>query len=125
MNVFRGFKRGVRPGSDLGLTLPMVVLLGVLCVAQAGQQPPPTDPAPAAGQQPPGGGRAGGQGGGRGTPAAPLFTATCAPCHGTDLAGGRAPTLFSERLLTSNDDEMLAAKIPPGGADTARQRLRS
>ena len=123
MNVFRGFKRGVRPGSDLGLTLPMVVLLGVLCVAQAGQQPP-ADPAPVAGQQPPGGGRAGGQGGGRGNAAATLFTATCAPCHGTDLAGGRAPTLFSERLLTSNDDETLAAKIRDGVPNTAMQPFK-
>ena len=136
MNVFRGFNRGVRPGSDrgqtrvrpgsdLGLTLPMVVLLGVLCVAQAGQQPPPADPAPAAGQQPPAGGRAGGQGGGRGNAAATLFTATCAPCHGTDLAGGRAPTLFSERLLTSNDDETLAAKIRDGVPNTAMQPFKA
>ena len=128
MNVFRGFKRRVRPGSDTGqtrvrhgsdpcLTLSMVVLLGVLCVAQAGQQPPPADPAPA-------GGRAGGQGGGRGNAAATLFTATCAPCHGTDLAGGRAPTLFSERLLTSNDDETLAAKIRDGVPNTAMQPFK-
>jgi aldose sugar dehydrogenase len=134
MKVFRGFKLGVRPGSDRGqtrvrhgsdpcLTLSMVVLLGVLCVAQAGQQPPPADPAPAAGQQPPAG-RAGGPGGGRGNAAATLFTATCAPCHGTDLAAGRAPTLFSERLLTSNDDETLAAKIRDGVPNTAMQPFK-
>ena len=43
----------------------------------------------------------------------------CAPCHGTDLAGGRAPTLFSERLLASNDDDTLAAKIRDGVPNTA------
>jgi glucose/arabinose dehydrogenase len=97
---------------------PIVLLLGALCVtigaAPAGQQqqtPPP------AGQQPPGGARGGG--GGRGNAMASLFATTCAPCHGTDLAGGRAPTLFSERLLASNDDDSLAAKIRDGVPNTA------
>ena len=99
-------------------------MCATLGAAQAGQQPAPADPAPAAGQQPPAGGRAGGQGGGRGNAAATLFTATCAPCHGTDLAGGRAPTLFSERLLTSNDDETLAAKIRDGVPNTAMQPFK-
>ncbi len=107
---------------------PIVLLLGVYLAGQevpatigaapAGQQPPPAGPAPAAGQQPPGGARAGGPGG-RGNAAASLFATTCAPCHGTDLAGGRAPTLFSERLLASNDDESLVAKIRDGVPNTA------
>jgi len=50
---------------------------------------------------------------------ATLFANTCAPCHGTDLAGGRAPTLFSERLLASNDDDTLVAKIRDGLPNTA------
>lgn len=57
--------------------------------------------------------------GGRGNPTAALFTTTCAPCHGADLAGGPAPTLFAERLLASNDDETLAAKIRNGVPNTA------
>ena len=105
----------------------VAVLLGAVSAgsgAATQQQPPPTGPPPAEGQQPPGGGRAGGQGGGRGNAAATLFNTTCAPCHGTDLAGGRAPTLFSERLLTSNDDETLAAKIRDGVPNTAMQPFK-
>jgi glucose/arabinose dehydrogenase len=102
----------------------MALLLGALGVATgaapAGQQPP-AGPPPAAGQQPPGGARGGG---GRGNAAATLFTSTCAPCHGTDLAGGRAPTLFSERVLASNDDETLAAKIRDGVPNTAMQPFK-
>ena len=109
--------------------IPSVILLGALCVSlaasQAGQQPPPPPGTPPAeGQQPPAGGRAGGQGGGRGNAAATLFSTACAPCHGTDLAGGRAPTLFSERLLTSNDDETLAAKIRDGVPKTEMQPFK-
>jgi mono/diheme cytochrome c family protein len=100
----------------------MVLLLGSLCLnlgaAPAGQQPPPA--APAAGQQPPEGAR----GGGRGNAMATLFANTCAPCHGTDLAGGRAPTLFSERLLASSDDEALAAKIRDGVPKTEMQPFK-
>ena len=106
----------------LGSVILLAVLLGAVSAgtgAALQQQPPPAGTPPAEGQQPPGGGRAGGQAGGRGNAAATLFTSTCAPCHGTDLAGGRAPTLFSERLLTSNDDETLAAKIRDGVPNTA------
>jgi len=105
----------------------VAVLLGAVSAgpgAASQQQPPPAGIPPAEGQQPPGGGRAGGQGGGRGNAAAALFTSTCAPCHGTDLAGGRAPTLFSERVLTSNDDETLAAKIRDGVPNTAMQPFK-
>jgi glucose/arabinose dehydrogenase len=83
--------------------------------APTGQPPPPAGPAPA-GPQAPAGARAGG---GRGNATAALFATTCAPCHGTDLAGGRAPSLFSERLLASNDDEALVAKITNGVPNTA------
>ena len=100
----------------------MVLLLGSLCLnlgaAPAGQQPPPASPA--AGQQPPEGAR----GGGRGNAMATLFASTCAPCHGTDLAGGRAPSLFSERLLASSDDEALAAKIRDGVPKTEMQPFK-
>ena len=110
-----------------GSVILVAVLLGAVSAgtgAALQQQPPPAGTPPAEGQQPPGGGRAGGQAGGRGNAAATLFTSTCAPCHGTDLAGGRAPTLFSERLLTSNDDETLAAKIRDGVPNTAMQPFK-
>jgi aldose sugar dehydrogenase len=125
MDVSRGFSR------ELLVRGPIVLLLGALCTSigaapAAQQQPPAVSPPPAgqpppagstpqAGQQPPAGGRAGG----RGNAAASLFATSCAPCHGTDLAGGRAPTLFSERLLASNDDDSLVAKIRDGVPNTA------
>jgi mono/diheme cytochrome c family protein len=110
----------------------LALLVGTLCVligtaitvtpqtpSPAGQspagQPSPAGPPPA-GQQPPEGARAGG---GRGNATAALFATTCAPCHGTDLAGGRAASLFSERFLASNDDETLIAKITNGVPNTA------
>jgi glucose/arabinose dehydrogenase len=119
MNVFRGFSREF-------LRALMIVLLGALCAsigAAAPGQQAPAGSTPAAGQQPPGGARGGG--GGRGNAVATLFANTCAPCHGTDLAGGRAPTLFSERLLASNDDESLAAKIRDGVPNTAMVPFKS
>ena len=115
MNVPRGVSR------ELVVRAPMILLLGALCASigagAAGQQVPPAGTTPAVGQQPPEGARGGG--GGRGNAAATLFASTCAPCHGTDLAGGRAPTLFSERLLASNDDDALVAKIRDGVPNTA------
>jgi aldose sugar dehydrogenase len=105
---------------------PIFLVLGALYVdagaAPAGQQPAPGSTPPGA-QAPTGPARGGG--GGRGNPTATLFTATCAPCHGVDLAGGRAPTLFSERLLASNDDETLAGKIRNGVPNTEMQPFRS
>ena len=120
MNVLRGVSRTVLVRG------PMVLLLAALCVsigaALSGQQAPPAGATAPPGQQPPqqpAEGARGGGPGGRGNATATLFTTTCAPCHGTDLAGGRAPTLFSERLLTSNDDDSLAAKIRDGVPNTA------
>jgi len=111
MKASRGFSELVSRG-------PVVILLGALCAtivsAVAGQQQPPVE------QQPP----AGARGGGRGNLMATLFTSTCAPCHGTDLAGGRAPSLFSERLLASSDDEALAAKIRDGVPKTEMQPFK-
>ncbi len=146
MNVSRGFSR------EFLVRAPMILLLGALGAdigaAPAGQHAPSAGSSsalaaphprslslgafaprsgrgrvPAAGQQPPGGARAGGPGG-RGNATAALFATTCAPCHGTDLAGGRAPSLFSERLLASNDDDALAAKIRDGVPNTAMQPFK-
>jgi aldose sugar dehydrogenase len=96
--------------------LCVVIGLAVSVQQAVSQQTPPTAAPPSA-QPPAEGGRGGG--GGRGNAAATLFTNTCAPCHGTDLAGARAPTLFSERLLAANDDGALAAKIRDGVPNTA------
>lgn len=54
--------------------------------------------------------------GGRGAanPAAATYTDHCAGCHGTDLAGGRAPSLFTEAWLASVSDARLTASIRDG-----------
>ena len=61
-----------------------------------------------------------GQGGGRGAanPAAALYTEHCAGCHGTDLAGGRAPSLFNEQWLATMTDARLTASIRSGVSNT-------
>jgi glucose/arabinose dehydrogenase len=56
----------------------------------------------------------GGRGGGIGAVAAALFTEKCAGCHGTDLAGGRAASLFDQKVLARLDDERLARIIRVG-----------
>jgi glucose/arabinose dehydrogenase len=40
-------------------------------------------------------------------PAQQTYEKTCQGCHGTDLAGGRGPSLFSETLLNENSDAQL------------------
>jgi glucose/arabinose dehydrogenase len=57
---------------------------------------------------------AGGRGGGRGNATALLFTERCAGCHGTGVAGGRAPSLFDETWTRANDDETVRAVIHDG-----------
>jgi glucose/arabinose dehydrogenase len=56
----------------------------------------------------------GGRGGGRGNATALLFTERCAGCHGTGVAGGRAPSLFDETWTRANDDETVRAVIHDG-----------
>lgn len=125
MSVSRGFPR------QRLLHGAIVLLLAALCaiigVASNGQQTPPTTTPP--GQQPPAGqppAAVPGGGGGRGNAAAALYTSTCAPCHGVDLTpGSPAPTLFSERLLASTDDETLVNKIKNGVPNTAMQPFKA
>ncbi len=50
-------------------------------------------------------------------PGKPLFTTYCASCHGTDLSGGRAPSLFNQNLLEERTDETLHTKIETGNAE--------
>lgn len=76
--------------------------------AQSGAPQAPAGPAGAAGQ-------AGPPAGGRGAnPAAALYAEHCAGCHGNDLAGGRAPSLFNEQWLAAMADARLTASIRAG-----------
>ena len=59
---------------------------------------------------PPGAGR----GGGPGAIAAALFNEKCAGCHGTDVSGGRAASLFDEKVLARLNDDRLARIIRAG-----------
>src|SRR5512145_3135790 len=91
-------------GVSLALTVSQIS-------AERDAQAPPAGPAGATGQAgpPPGGGRGA-------NPAAALYTEHCASCHGTDLAGGRAPSLFREQWLASTTDERLTNAIRTGVA---------
>ena len=42
------------------------------------------------------------------------FVDHCSSCHGLDLAGGRAPSLFNQKLLESRTDEALHHTIDAG-----------
>jgi glucose/arabinose dehydrogenase len=85
-----------------------------------------TQPSPQAGAQAPGAPASAPRGGGpvpggaRGgaNPAAALYAEHCASCHGTDLSGGRAPSLFSEQWLATMSDARLTASIRNGVRDT-------
>ncbi|WP_336963106.1 PQQ-dependent sugar dehydrogenase [Sphingobium aquiterrae] len=50
--------------------------------------------------------------------AAQLYADTCAGCHGTDLSGGRGPSLFNEALIGGMKDEALHDIIANGITDT-------
>ncbi len=47
-------------------------------------------------------------------PGAPLYAAHCAGCHGVDLAGGRAHSLFDARWLSTTKDDRILASIKNG-----------
>jgi glucose/arabinose dehydrogenase len=74
-------------------------------------------PAGERGQAPP---AAPGQGrsGGRGNPAATLYTERCAGCHGVDMGGGRAPSLFDDVWARGSDDEAIVRNIMNGIPNT-------
>ncbi|MCC7009002.1 MAG: PQQ-dependent sugar dehydrogenase [Acidobacteria bacterium] len=56
--------------------------------------------------------------GGRGVPGASLYATYCAGCHGVDLAGGRAPSLFTEKWLAAVTDEQMLAALENGKPGT-------
>src|SRR5687767_3384833 len=107
--------------SGVTLVIGLVALAIALPRAQAGA------PAKsAAGARQGGAPDQGGRGGGRDdNPTAALFTAQCSGCHGTDLAGGRAPSLFDERWLASTTDERIANAIRYGVANTTMAPFKS
>jgi glucose/arabinose dehydrogenase len=56
-----------------------------------------------------------------------LYANTCAACHGTDLGGGRGPSLFADRLLSESTDAALRHTIqegiPDGGMPAFKAQL--
>ncbi len=70
-------------------------------------------------------GRAGGfPGRGRGNPTATLYEEQCSGCHGTDLAGGRAPSLFDQAWLNTVDDQRLVTSIENGIPNTEMEGFK-
>jgi glucose/arabinose dehydrogenase len=47
-----------------------------------------------------------------------LYVEHCASCHGTDLSGGRAPSLFEEKWLMTTSDDQLTGAIREGVPNT-------
>src|SRR5262245_43094381 len=120
----RRILRWVAPASALALALVVrsAPLVGAAVEPGQGQAqqgaPPPVGPPQggAAGQQP------GGQrGGGRGNPAVALYTEQCSGCHGTDPAGGRAPSLFDDKWLEKTTDDQIVKSIRDGVQGTEMQ----
>ena len=59
--------------------------------------------------------------------AADIYTNNCSSCHGTDLSGGRGPSLFNAALLAERTDEDLRKTIlegiPSGGMPAFKGQL--
>jgi glucose/arabinose dehydrogenase len=108
----------------------MTLVIGVVALAVASPRAQAGAAKPAAGLRQggvptQGGGSAGRGGGGDANPTAALFVEQCSGCHGTDLAGGRAPSLFNEQWLASTTDERIASAIRNGLPNTAMAPFRS
>ncbi len=59
------------------------------------------------------------------SPAGAIYAEHCASCHGTDLAGGRAPSLFDEAWLMTVDDAHMTSAIRNGVRDTEMEAFGS
>lgn len=62
--------------------------------------------------------------GGRENPAETAFLQNCAGCHGTDLAGGRAYSLFNNSMLRERSDVVLHDTILEGIAEAGMPSFR-
>src|SRR5688572_19581269 len=111
----------------VAVTAPALIVAVLLAItvssrtsAERGAQAQPAGPAGAPGQAgpPPGGGRGA-------NPAAALYAEHCASCHGTDLGGGRAPSLFREQWLATVSDVRLTNSIRAGVANTGMPAFAS
>src|SRR4051794_39161913 len=105
----------------------VILVIGLVTIAIAlprGQAGVPAKPA--SGERQAGAPDPGGRSGDRdANPTAALFIEQCSGCHGTDRAGGRAPSLFDEKWLASTTDERIANTIRNGVPNTAMQPFKS
>ncbi len=112
------------------------IWIAALVAAPQGQAPAQNAPATAQGQNQ-GENRdqsqaqqAGGRGGrGRGgfrrvDPAQQLYTEQCSDCHGVDLAGGRAPSLFDQKWLATVSDQEIVDGIENGVDNTEMEGFK-
>ena len=98
----------------------MTLMIGLVAIAGVLPRAQTSDAAkPAAGALQGAAPSQSGRGGGDANPTAALYTEQCSGCHGTDLAGGRAPSLFDEKWLASTTDERIANAIRNGVPNTA------
>src|SRR5919112_3901304 len=88
------------------LVVPAVFMIVVIGLSAQAPQTPPPNPQGAAATP--------GRGGGPANLAAALFTEKCAGCHGIDLSGGRASSLFDQKWLARMDDDRLVRVIRAG-----------
>src|SRR5262245_56852690 len=98
-----------RPRAIVGCVVMLVVTASIGLMARA--QPATTLPATLPGDQRPGPAPVGR---GRGIPGAPLYVEHCQGCHGTDLSGGRADSLFREKWLTATADSEIIQTVRNG-----------
>jgi len=114
----------VRPTAMVG-TVGLLAIAVALIYSTGWAQQTPTPPATTAAGPPAGafgrGGRGGGGGGGVNPygitgplPGQAIYAANCLGCHGNDLTGGRAPTLFAERWQAETSDADMTDTIRNG-----------
>src|SRR5450432_3131486 len=66
-----------------------------------------------------------GRGGAFNNPSALLYTQNCQGCHGSDLAGGRSPSLFDEKWLTTTKDDEIISSIREGVPGTEMKAFKN
>jgi glucose/arabinose dehydrogenase len=54
-----------------------------------------------------------------------IFAGSCAGCHGTDLNGGRGPSLFAGSFLSENSDDAILHTVQTGMGDGAMPPFQS